>query len=95
MLSRDEYVGKMKHQLDELNGKIDELEAKGKVANTELHGKYDETMAELREHAAAAGKKMEEIKDAGEDKWEALVEEGEKVQKAFVSSFNYFKSQFK
>jgi hypothetical protein len=38
---------------------------------------------------------MEEIKEASEDKWEALVEEGERVQKAFVHSFNYFKSQLK
>ena len=95
MLKRDEYVQKMKHQLDELNLKIDGLEAKGKAANAELHEKYNEKIAELRKHAAATHDKMEEIKDAGEDKWEALVEEGEKVQKAFVSSFNYFKSQFK
>ena len=38
---------------------------------------------------------MEEIKGSSEEKWEALVAEGDKIQKAFVHSFNYFKSQLK
>jgi len=45
--------------------------------------------------SSAAQQKMDEIRQAGEDRWESLVEEGEKVHKAFVHSFNYFKSQLK
>jgi len=92
---RDQYVKKMKQQLDEVNGQITKLEAKVKDANAEARVKYDKQMAELREMSKAAQKKMEEIKSSGEDKWEALVAEGDKLQKAFIHSFNYFKSQLK
>lgn len=95
MSKRDQYVKTMKQQLDELNGQITRLEAKAKDANAELRVKYDKQMGELRELSRAAQVKMEEIKGAGEDKWEALVAEGDKLQKAFVHSFNYFKSQLK
>jgi hypothetical protein len=40
-------------------------------------------------------KKIDEIRSAGDERWESLVAEGEKVQKALVHSFNYFKSQLK
>jgi predicted nucleic acid-binding Zn-ribbon protein len=95
MSKREQYVQKMKQQLDDLNGQIDKLGEKAKGANAELRAKYDKQMAELRKLSKAAHKKMEEIKDSGEDKWEALVAEADKVQKAFVHSFNYFKSQLK
>ena len=95
MLKRDQYVQKMKQQIDDLNGQIDKLGEKAKGANVELRAKYDEQMSELGKLSKAAHKKMEEIRDSGEDKWEALVAEGDKIQKAFVHSFNYFKSQLK
>lgn len=95
MSKRDQYVQKMKQQIDDLNGQIDKLGKKAKVANVELRAKYDKQLGELRKLSKSANKKMEEIKDSGEDKWEALVAEADKVQKAFVHSFNYFKSQLK
>ena len=95
MSTRDEYIAKMKQQLDELNVQIGELESKAKAGQQELGKKYDEQMAHLRELSHAAKVKMDEVTDAGEDKWEALVAEGEKVHKAFVHSVNYFKSQLK
>lgn len=95
MSKRDIYVEKMKKQLDELNAKLDELDNKRESASAEMRVKYDEKMAELRSHAKAAGAKMNEIKHASEDKWEALVAEGDKLQNALVHSFNYFKSQMR
>lgn len=95
MSKRDQYVEKMKQQLDDLNEQIGTLEKKSRKAEADVRVKYDEQIAELRKLSRAAQKKMEEIKQAGDDKWEGLVAEGEKVQKAFVHSFNYFKSQLK
>jgi recombinational DNA repair ATPase RecF len=95
MSKRDEYIAKMKQQLDDLNTQIGELESKARAGQEELSKKYDEQLAKLREHSHAAKVKLDELVDAGEDKWEALVAEGEKVHKAFVHSVNYFKSQLK
>jgi chromosome segregation ATPase len=95
MSKRDEYIAKMKQQLDELNVQMHELESKAKAGQKELGKKYEEQVAHLRELSHAAKEKLDEVMEAGEDKWEALVAEGEKVHKAFVHSVNYFKSQLK
>ena len=95
MSKRDEYIAKMKQQLGELNTQLGELESKAKAGQKELGKKYDEQVANLRELSHASKKKLDEVTEAGEDKWEALVAEGDKVHKAFVHSLNYFKSQMK
>lgn len=93
MSKRDEYIAKMKLQLDELDAKMDKLEAKAVEAKEDARAKYKEEMARLRQQSRAAKGKLEEIRAAGEDKWEALVAETEKIRDAITHSFNYFKSQ--
>ena len=95
MSKRDEYIEKMKTQLDELNVQLAELESKGEATQAEFKDKYKEQIAQVRGHYDSALEKMGEIKSASEENWETLVNEGEKVHKAFVHSFNYFKSQLK
>jgi LPS O-antigen subunit length determinant protein (WzzB/FepE family) len=95
MSKRDEFVEAMKRQLDEMNVQIDQLEAKLKAEQEKIGAKYDEQMEQLKASSLAVKKKIDEIKAAGDERWEALVVEGEKIQKALVHSFNYFKSQLK
>ena len=93
MSKRDAYIEKMKQQLDELNTKMGELEAKAQDAKDDARAKYKEEMRNLEKQSKQAVAKLEEIKAAGEDKWESMVTEMEKVRDAFKHSFNYFKSQ--
>jgi len=93
MSKRDDYIEKMKLQLDEANTKMDELEAKAKEAKADARAKYAEEMGKLRQQSQLAISKLEELKAAGEDSWDAMVAEMEKIRDAFVHSFKYFKSQ--
>ena len=95
MSKRDAYVAKMKLQLDELNAKMALLEAKAKEAKEDARDKYNEELGKLRHQSKLAVAKLDELKASGEDKWEAMVAETEKIRDAFVHSFNYFKSQLK
>jgi predicted nucleic acid-binding Zn-ribbon protein len=95
MTKRDEYVNKMKAQIDGLNAQVDVLQAKAREAKSDAREKYETEMAKLREQSKKAGDKLKELKNAGEDTWEKLVAEMDKVRDAFVHSFNYFKSQLK
>lgn len=95
MSKRDEFIQALKAQLDELNEELDELEGKAKAGREQLGKAYDAQVASLRASAATLRTKIDEIKAAGDEKWEAVVAEAEKVQKALVHSFNYFKSQLK
>ncbi|EED32593.1 conserved hypothetical protein [gamma proteobacterium NOR5-3] len=49
MNKRNEYVDKMKSQLDEMNAQLDVLAKKSKNAKSDMHSKYKQEMANLRE----------------------------------------------
>ncbi|MES3024778.1 MAG: hypothetical protein V4857_24680 [Pseudomonadota bacterium] len=93
MQNKDTYIAKMKLQLDELEAKMNTLETKASNAKDAAHEKYLEEMAKLRQQSKVTKAKFDELVDAGEDKWDNMVVEMEKVRDAFVHSFNYFKSQ--
>jgi len=93
MTNRETYINKMKLQLDELNDKMEALEAKASDAKDAAHAKYAEQMAALRAQSKETKSKFDDLVAAGEDKWDNVVTEMEKVRDAFVHSFNYFKSQ--
>lgn len=93
MTTREAYIEKMKTQLDELNVRMDHLGDKAAEAQANVRASYQKDMLALRTQSAEAKAKMEELKSAGEDRWDAMVAEMEKVRDAFVHSFSYFKSQ--
>lgn len=93
MSKRDDYIAKMKLQLDELDAQMSKLEAKAQVAKDDARDKYKEEMAKLRHQSTLAKGKLDDLMAAGEEKWDALVADMEKVRDAFKHSFNYFKSQ--
>jgi chromosome segregation ATPase len=87
------YVEKMKTQLDELNAKMDKLQASAQDAKADAQDKYKQKMAKLRHQSKLAKVKLDELRSAGDDAWEATVAEMDKLSDAFKHSFNYFKSQ--
>ena len=93
MSTREEYIAKMKLQLDELDAKMSKLEARTQEAKDDARDKYKDEMAKLRHQSKLAKGKLDDLMAAGEDKWDALVAEMEKVRDAFKHSFSYFKSQ--
>ena len=95
MTTRDEYIEKMKRQLDDLNAQLDELEAKARAGQKQVIEDYEQQVARLRELSGAAQAKLNALREAGESRWDELVAEGEKVHKAFIHSVNYFRSQLK
>ncbi len=86
MPSREEVIAKLKDQLDVLNAKLAELEAKAE---------YEKQVRHLNEMAQPAKDKFAELKNAGDAQWDKASAEADKYYKALVHSFNYFKSQVK
>ena len=95
MVNRDEVIEKLKQQLDYTNQKLDELEVKAGQVSGEARQKYEEQIKHLREMSQPARDKLEAIKAAGESQWDSVSAEADKIYKALVHSFNYFKSQVK
>ncbi|MQM32823.1 MAG: hypothetical protein CRU78_20975, partial [Candidatus Accumulibacter phosphatis] len=73
MSKRDDYIEKMKLQLDKTNTKMNELDAKAKVAKADAREKYEEEMGKLRQQSQRALAKLEELRVAGEDSWDTMV----------------------
>jgi predicted nucleic acid-binding Zn-ribbon protein len=94
MTKRDQYVAKIKSQIDDMNAQLDKLAAKSKSAKKEMQAKYKQEMADLRAQSSKASAKLDELKNAGDDAWESMVAEMDKIGDAFKHSYNYFKSQF-
>lgn len=93
MSKRDDYIAATKLQLDELNASMVKLEARAQEVKEDARDKYHEEMRKLRHQSKLAVARFDEMKSAGEDKWESMVTEMEKVRDAFTHSFHYFKSQ--
>ena len=94
MSRRDVYIAKFKAQIDELNAQMSQAKAKALEAKEDVRDKYNEEIERLGAQTRQASAKLEELKSAGEDHWEALVGEVEKVGDALKSSFNNFMSRF-
>ena len=95
MSGRDEFIEKLKHQIDQLNEHIGELEEKAHHATGEAREVYVQRRDQLSEMAKPATDKLAELKSEGAEQWNKLENEAERVYKAFVHSYNYFKSQLK
>ena len=95
MSKRDEYVAKMKAQLDEWNEDLEGLEAKLAETAEPIKSKLEPQLAKARSSYASAGQKLSELRGAGEESWDDLTGEVEHVWKALRQSINYFKSQLK
>jgi len=93
MSKQDVYVAKMKLQLDELNLKLTEIEARASEAGHDAKAKYDEEVVKLRAQSRLAGDKLAQLKAAATGSWHGMVADMEKIRHAFTSSFAYFKSQ--
>ena len=93
MANREEYVTKMKTQLDEWNAELAKLEAKLADASDATKERLAPYLENVREARDTAAKKLGELKDSGEASWDSLQGEVEHVWKTLKQSVNYFKSQ--
>lgn len=95
MSKKDLYIASMKNQLDDLNLAMAALSDRAHEAKLDAKDKYDAELLKLQEQSRLAAAKLDEMKQAGEDKWESMTSSVETLRDAFTHSFHYFKSQLK
>ncbi len=83
MMTRDEYVQKLKTQLDQWNSEITKWEEKTKSAQTKMKADYekqlnifrsrrDEAMTQLRQVQAASGEAWMDMMRGADEAWARL-----------------------
>lgn len=92
---RNEFIGKMKDRLVDLDKKIDELKEDANKLEGEAKKEYENRLHDLREKRREANRKIDDLRSASEENWQRLKDETEHAWKALGNSFNYFKSHFK
>lgn len=93
MASRDEFIAKIKDQLDEWNADIGKLEEKLAKAGDETRKELEPYMIKANEARETLTSKLSELKNSSEAGWESSKADVEHVWKTFRQSVNYFKSQ--
>ncbi len=93
MATREEYLEKVKAQLDNLNAELNTLEAKLSEKTGPARERAAAELAKVRQGYDKTKGKLDELREAGADSYDSVRGEVEHVWKAFKSSVNYFKSQ--
>lgn len=93
MTDRNEFINKVKAQLDEWNGEIAALESKLADETGDTKQRLKEALARARDARDAAVRKINELESAGEHTWETVKGDVEHVWEALRSSVAHFKSQ--
>jgi lipid II:glycine glycyltransferase (peptidoglycan interpeptide bridge formation enzyme) len=94
MINRDEYVEKLKQQLDQWNAEVSQWESKAKLAQESMRAEYEKQLAAYRskrDHAleqlskvqSATGEAWKEFARAADDAWARMSEAFEKAGSHF------------
>lgn len=91
---RDQYVKKMKAQLDEWNAEIEKLQAKAEKAEANARIEYDSQLRDLRKMRNDAQSKLSELQKAGDEAWDRLKEGFEGSWQSFQTAVNDARDAF-
>ena len=94
MMNRDEYVQKLKAQLDQWNAEVTKWEARAKAAQDSVKAGYeqqltvyrsrrDEGVAQLQRLQAASGQAWSEMTKGVDGAWQAMREAFERARSQF------------
>lgn len=95
MANRDEYVEKLKQQLDQWNAEMTKWEAKTKEAQSGIRAEYEKQLAAYRGKRDQAIEELSKIQSASGEAWKELAQAADeawaKMGEAFEKASSYFK----
>jgi len=95
MKSREEYIDQLAAQLKEWSVKIDELESKARTAKADVKTGYENQIKQLKDKRDAATQRLQELKGASADAWDALKAGAETAWADLNKSITAAKEKFK
>ncbi len=94
MIDRDEYVQKLKTQLDQWNAEAAKWEAKAKAAQDEMKSEYERQLAQYRAQRDEGLRKMSEIQATSGEAWMEMMRGTDEAWKRMQEAFNQARSKF-
>ena len=97
MTNRDEYVEKMKTQLDQWNAEIAKWEVKSREAQAEARAEYDKRLEALKQHRDQAMYQMKLLQAAAGGAWVDMMrgtdEAWARMREAFDKASSHFRAK--
>lgn len=97
MSKRDQYVEKLKAQLDEWNAEVTKWEAKTRSAQADMRVEYEKQLETFRQQRDKALEQMHKVQAATGDAWIDLVRGADdawaKMREAFEKAQSHFRQK--
>jgi prefoldin subunit 5 len=94
-MGRQETIEKLKNELDELNEKLDLLEATGEKIGADVKSTYTEQVAALSARRDKLAKILGEAERAGKDLWEMMARDFEIVRAGLEAGITELRAQYR
>jgi lipid II:glycine glycyltransferase (peptidoglycan interpeptide bridge formation enzyme) len=95
MANRDEYVEKLKSQLDHWNAETAKWEAQTKAAQANMRAEYDKQLAAFRQKRDDAIAQLTKVQSASGEAWKELARGADEAWARMSEAFEKAQSQFK
>lgn len=94
MIKRDEYVEKLKNQLDQWNAEVAKWESKAKAAQAGAHAEYEKQLQAYRQQRDQALEHLRRVQSASGEAWVDLMRGADdawaKMREAFEKARSHF-----
>jgi lipid II:glycine glycyltransferase (peptidoglycan interpeptide bridge formation enzyme) len=94
MISRDEYVQKLKSQIDQWNAEAAKWEAKAKQAQAGMQAEYAKQLEQYRGRRDAALAELRRLQSASADAWKDMMRGADAAMKSMQETFDKARSKF-
>jgi lipid II:glycine glycyltransferase (peptidoglycan interpeptide bridge formation enzyme) len=94
MMNREEYVQKLKTQLDQWNAEAANWEAKAKEAQSHMKAEYEKQLAALNSRRDEALYQMKLVQNASGDAWQDMMRGADEAWKNMHDAFTKARSHF-
>jgi len=95
MADRDDYVEKLKSQLDHWNAETAKWEAQAKAAQAGMRAEYEKQLAAFRQRRDQAIEQLSKVQSASGEAWKELARGADEAWAKMSEAFEKAHSQFK
>lgn len=94
MMTRDEYVQKLKTQLDQWNSEITKWEGKTRSAQAKMKDDYEKQLNALRSRRDEAMTQLRQVQAASGEAWTEMMRGADEAWARLSEAFNKARSHF-
>jgi len=94
MVNREEYLEKLKQQLDQWNAEMANWEAKTREAQSSLRAEYERQIAAYRSKRDQAIEELRKVQSASSEGWKELARGADEAWEKMTEAFEKARSRF-